>query len=117
MPYAALKPCTYPGCSKLVKHGCCDMHRGEQVDRHNPEHQRLYDRKWQKRRLAWLSTHPWCEECLRGGAYVPATDVHHLHPHRGNREIFITSELESLCHECHSKLTLKEVRGRGAKNV
>lgn len=102
MPDAALRPCSYPGCSRLVKSGRCDMHRGE--TRRDPEIHRLYDRKWQDRRRIHLANHPWCAECMRGGSFVPATDVHHLVPHKGNRQIFMTSPLESLCHSCHSKI-------------
>lgn len=106
MPLAALRPCSYPGCSRLVKGGRCELH---QVGR-DQERQRLYDRKWQRIRMVHLARHPWCEQCMRGGLYVPATDVHHLTPHRGNRAVFMTSDLESLCHSCHSKLTVRESR-------
>jgi len=111
MPNAALRPCSYPGCARLVKSGRCDLHQGE--ERYDPRRSRLYDRHWQKRRMHQLARQPWCEECLRGGAYVPATDVHHLVPHRGDRHIFMTSALESLCHSCHSRKTVKE-QGEGA---
>jgi len=112
MPNAALRPCIYPGCDRLVKSGRCDLHQGE--DQRSPERQRLYDRKWQRTRRIHLASHPWCAECMRGGAFVPATDVHHLVPHRGDRQIFITSALESLCHSCHSKATKIEQQGEGA---
>jgi len=109
MPNAALRPCSYPGCARLVTAGRCELH---QVERDMEIH-RLYDRKWQRIRRLHLAGHPWCEACLRGGLYVPATDVHHLTPHRGNRQVFMTSELESLCHSCHSRETVFE-QGEGA---
>lgn len=103
----ALRICAHIGCHNLVKSGYCDSHQRETGYRHDPERQRLYDRKWQARRRRWLSEHPWCEECLSNGLYVPATDVHHLRAHRGDRSVFISSELESLCHACHSQKTAK----------
>jgi len=112
MPNAALRPCNYPGCARLVKSGRCDLHQGE--DQRDPERQRLYDRAWQRRRRIHLANHPWCESHLVKGEYEPAVDVHHLVPHRGDRQIFITSPLESLCHSCHSKATKAESQGEGA---
>jgi len=100
-----------------VKHGRCELHQSEREFKRDPAVQRLYDRRWQRRRAAHLAAHPWCERCLRGGMYVPATDVHHVLPHRGDPIVFMTSELESLCHSCHSKMTANEVNGRGAEKV
>lgn len=115
MPRAALKPCAHPGCPELVEHGRCAKHqRAEPVKRDKRVH-RLYDRLWGKRRAAWLAEHPWCAECLRQGIYTPATDVHHLVAHRGDANIFHSSPLESLCHACHSKVTMAE--GRGPRKV
>ncbi len=109
MPEAALRPCTYPGCPRLVKAGRCELH----AVKRDAEVHRLYDRRWQRIRRMHLAKNPWCAECLRGGLYVPAVDVHHVTPHRGSRQIFMTSELESLCHSCHSKTTVAESREGG----
>ncbi|GAP11756.1 HNH endonuclease [Bellilinea caldifistulae] len=116
MPKAALRPCRYPGCPELVIEGYCDDHKPFPQKRQS-DYQRLYDRRWQKRREQWLTHHPWCEECLQQGFYIPATEVHHLVPHRGNIEIFLNSPLESLCKSCHSRKTLEEIKGRGAEKV
>jgi 5-methylcytosine-specific restriction protein A len=55
-------------------------------------------------RLAFLSEHPLCAHCLACGIVVPATDVHHLVPRRdgGSDE---ESNLQALCHACHSRVT------------
>ena len=112
MPNSPLRPCTYPGCPRLVAHGRCEVHAVEpRISYHNPEHQKLYGDAWKKRRLYQLAAHPWCELCLQRGIYVPATDVHHIQPHKGNKVTFITSPLQSLCHACHSSLTASEGRG------
>ncbi len=99
----------------LVDHGRCAQHQqGGPVQRDKRVH-RLYDRRWGKRRAAWLAAHPWCAACLRQGIHTPATDVHHLVAHRGDVDVFISSPLESLCHSCHSKATVAE--GRGPQQV
>ena len=114
MPYAALRPCTYPGCTILVRRGRCDEHRQAEISHHYPERQRLYDRRWRKRRRAWLAEHPWCEECLRANIFTPAVDVHHLERHEGDIEKFLTGPFESECHACHSKKTHEEIHATQA---
>jgi 5-methylcytosine-specific restriction protein A len=39
---------------------------------------------------------------------VQATDVDHVVPHRGDIKLFMTGELQSLCHSCHSRKTIAE---------
>jgi 5-methylcytosine-specific restriction protein A len=40
-----------------------------------------------------------------------ATDVDHVVPHRGDRQLFWdTSNHQALCHSCHSRKTGKEKR-------
>lgn len=109
MPYASLKPCTYPGCNELVKNYYrCSKHRTVYVKR-DPERHRLYDRDWQRRRKVQLSKYPFCQECLKEGKYTEAVDVHHVERHEGDRYKFLHSPLLSLCHACHSAITAKEV--------
>lgn len=121
--------CSYPGCSALVESGRCSKHQvadnrkakgrqpsepfrwnddGEssgQIQEHSPS---LYDRKWQKIRFAHLSSNPWCEHCMDRGIYTAATEVHHVFRHDGDKEMFLTSPLLSLCHDCHSRETFLE---------
>ena len=116
MPNAPKKPCAYGGCPNLVDHGYCEQHKTSAravVDQHR-EWQYLYNAtRWKIRRRIQLAEHPWCEECLRANIYVAATDVDHVEPHRGDVVKFFTGELRSLCHPCHSRKTIEEVRGRG----
>lgn len=109
------RPCAYPGCSELVKKGYCDKHQ-RIIDHDRAKANvakaaihRLYDRRWGKRRVAQLSQQPWCEECIKHGQYTPATDVHHVERHRGDRRLFDASALISLCHQCHSRITISQV--------
>jgi 5-methylcytosine-specific restriction protein A len=117
MPSRMMKPCAVPGCSNLVDRGRCEAHAEVMLPayRRDAEVHRLYDRRWQERRMRWLAGHPWCEECLRRGLYVPAVDVHHVVRHRGEIETFVTSPLQSLCHACHSQITAREQGGSPLK--
>jgi 5-methylcytosine-specific restriction protein A len=122
MPYKVKSPCNYPGCPNLVdKGGYCEKHtkvaavQKQMIEKPKRDLaiQRLYDRHWQVRRKRQLAEFPWCADCLRVGHYIGATDVHHVIRHGGDRQIFISSPLISLCHECHSRHTLGEIRGEG----
>lgn len=118
MPKAALKSCAYPGCQVLVAKGMCAQHAAQvQADpaRVHPRDaavHRLYDRRWKRIRMVHLAEHPWCEDCLKEGRYVPAVDVHHEKRHRGDAVTFYTSPLRSLCHACHSRRTVAEIHPR-----
>lgn len=110
MPRAPMRPCAYPGCSVLVERGRCEKHASEAGSFvRNAAWQRLYDRSWQRRRARHLAASPWCEMCLAEGLYTAATDVHHVVAHRGDRAVFVTSPLQSLCKSCHSKVTAGEM--------
>jgi len=117
MPRKTLRPCSYPGCPNLVEGGRCELHKENKGNsrfssiKRDPAVQRLYNLAWERRRASWLAAHPWCEECFDRGLYVGATEVHHVIPHKGDQEIFILSPLQSLCHACHLKKTLGEMRG------
>ena len=123
MPKKAKKPCSYPGCPELVDKGYCEKHRKDsqesptKISKSQPKSSedlrihRLYGRAWQKRRAVQLASHPWCEDCLNVGIYSGATDVHHVIKHGGDPILFNSSPLISLCHGCHSRRTLGEMRG------
>ena len=115
MPYAALKPCSYPGCSNLVKTGRCALHKQDDRVYRDPERDGLYNRRaWKELRVRQLAREPWCAECQRLGVYTPATDVDHVMPHRGDRGKFVDiNNLQSLCHSCHSRKTASEVLNKG----
>lgn len=70
---------------------------------------RGYDPTWQKVRLAYLMANP---VCVTPGCRRPATDVDHIVPHQDGGGRLDRSNLQSLCHRCHSKKTTRDVKQR-----
>lgn len=111
MPTRAKRICPGAGCNVLTDGGRCPRCAGKakQVER-DPAIKQLYNSKrWQERRQRQLAENPWCANCLARGIYVPATEVHHIERHKGDRESFFNGPLESLCKPCHSRETALEV--------
>ena len=51
---------------------------------------------------------------MKKGLLVPATDVDHIIPHKGNEDLMWDEEnLQALCHACHSRKTAAEDGGFG----
>lgn len=93
------------------RHDAAPRRRGE--DRPN-SYQRGYTKAWQRYRLQFLAEHPLCKRCLRKGRSVPATDVDHIKPHRGNEVLFWDARNhQALCKSCHSRKTATEDGGYG----
>ena len=63
---------------------------------------------WRKLRASVLQEEPLCRMCSAQGKTVVATDVDHIHndPSDNRRE-----SLQSLCHECHSRKTARDMGG------
>lgn len=62
----------------------------------------LYGSRWQKARAYFLAKHPLCAEHLKRDAYVEATVVDHVVPHRGDLKLFWdNTNWQSLCKHCH----------------
>lgn len=61
-------------------------------------------RAWQRLRLEQLRTEPLCRYCTELGLTVAATEVDHIRPHRGDRDLaFDPENLQSLCKPCHDR--------------
>jgi 5-methylcytosine-specific restriction enzyme A len=69
---------------------------------------------WLRRRALQLKHYPLCKFCLARGVVMPATVADHVEPHKGNWNLFVLGELQSLCASCHnsSKRYIEE-RGYG----
>lgn len=119
-----MKICKAAGCCRLVPmdsgHKYCIEHqsleRAELERRKNYYHKaghnlwyELYNLpEWKTLRSQKLREQPCCEMC---GA--PATEVHHMRPHNGDRDLFLDYDnLMSICHSCHVRETQKESIGR-----
>lgn len=95
MPIAPRRLCA---CGEKVEAGtycACQIQR----QRERPSaRQRGYDWEWQVERAAFLKVHRVCAEC----GSRPATVVHHIIPHRGNRQLFRDrSNWAAVCKPCH----------------
>ena len=104
--------CRKPGCPGLVRNGVCSkcgpLRRHDQVA-HDTQRgtaaQRGYGGRWQRVRMMFLQAHPLCAACAQQGRVTAATDVHHIVPKReGGSDA--ASNLEALCHACHSRVTV-----------
>ena len=111
MPKRPNPPCRHPGCAALVPYGTkyCERHRSFHPEEARPASDRGYDSAWRKARKRYLEAHPLCVQCTKEGRYTKATDVDHIVPHRGDRDLFWdVKNWQALCHSCHSKKTAAE---------
>jgi len=117
MPNRPPGTCRVPNCPRLSHGGgLCDehkMYRQRQLaeGRHYSDLQRPtatergYGFNWRKLRNAFIRDHPYCADPFGvHGAPVQATDVHHIISKKegGSNDV---SNLQSLCHSCHSRQT------------
>lgn len=65
---------------------------------------------WKRRRREQLERKPVCERCDLRGRVAAATVANHKVPHRGDWELFVRGELESLCKSCHDREVQAEER-------
>ena len=116
MPFKPPKPCAKPGCPNLTHSRYCEQHQAEMnktydMTQRDRELKRFYNSQpWQALRQQKLKRDRFCEECRRGGRLVLATHVDHKHEIRQGGERLDMDNLQSLCHSCHSRKTLKERR-------
>jgi 5-methylcytosine-specific restriction protein A len=77
-------------------------------DRRQPWHQWYSTAWWQRTRDAFFAIpeNVICKKCNR----VPATELDHIVPHRGNIELFKdVKNWQGLCKSCHSAKTAVEI--------
>ena len=108
-----MRVCAEPGCPRLATDTRCEEHRKakrRREDKRRPSsRQRGYDAQWERTRDEYRRRYPHCEE---PGCHEAATDVHHLDGlgplgPRGHD----WSNLVSLCHAHHSRITATEQPG------
>ena len=97
--------CAVMGCPRTARAGesVCDEHARDRDRERGSAHARGYDRDWQVVRLAYLQTHPLCEDCEARGCIVPAALVHHKQAIRAGGDRLSEGNLRALCVDCHAK--------------
>lgn len=86
----------------------CPKHGRRYDAQRSGSYRRGYTRAWKRLRDAFLQAHPHCVDPYRVHRHlVLATDVDHIVPHRGDMRLFWdASNLQALCHGCHSRKTM-----------
>lgn len=116
-----LRPCRHPGCCQLVADGYCEAHRPKRVECRSDaakQWHKLYKLDiWTKElRPTQLAKEPWCRECAKAGVRVKAEEVDHIVDHKGDMALFTDrNNLQSLCHNCHSRKTMRTMRKTAQK--
>lgn len=120
MPSRSSRPCSKPGCPRLVngKDSRCADHAREREQRRGTAAERGYDHVWRALRGRFLIEHPYCVRCMEKGDTVTATQVDHVVPHRGDEHLRTDwNNLQSLCASHHSEKTSTQDGGFGRINV
>lgn len=126
MPHRPGHPCRWQGCTAIVRAGVpyCEAHQREVYRRQDAQRgnagDRGYGARWRRLRMMFLAEHPLCCDPfgVHGEVPVLATDVDHIVPRAagGSDE---ESNLQALCHSCHSRKTVSvdESLGGGIKSL
>jgi len=119
MPHKMPHPCGAPGCPNTVNNGrYCDVHKQSVDEPRGTSARRGYGYKWQQLRRMFLREHPLCADPFsrHGGVPPLATDVDHITRKRdGGTDD--PSNLQGLCHSCHSMKTRAEMGVGGDKSL
>lgn len=113
MPFSAPKPCTYAGCSALVRDGSgrCAKHPKPQFAKAINATKRITGRRLQAMRAALFSSCPLCVACQAQGRITLATQRDHIVP-LAEGGMDDDSNTQGLCEACHSiKSKAESARG------
>jgi len=104
-----MRPCRQARCDKLVKFGYCQEHERERLNAIRRRTVSLSDyktKRWYRLRRITLRDQPICE-CGR-----MTEEVDHIVPVEDGGPMWDESNLQVLCHSCHSRKTNLDVRRR-----
>jgi 5-methylcytosine-specific restriction protein A len=113
MPTAPPLPCPVPGCPSSRPCAAHDAARARARRELRPVWDGWYRlARWTNKtwglRARVLRASPLCVVCRASGRVVPATQVDHIVPHRGDPALFWAFEnLQALCDPCHSAKTAR----------
>ena len=112
MPTSAAKACLHPGCRAKTKRGYCEQHarqRRQQRRRDDPSDDFYASRPWRRLRAMHLQANPLCVVCIEAGRTVAAVHVDHIKTRRERPDLELdASNLQSMCHSCHSRKTIQQ---------
>lgn len=109
MPTAAPKPCSHPGCGKLVRDGSgrCEAHPRPDWRKKPDAPKRMTGRKLQAARKALFEADPLCAMCKAKGVVRLATQRDHIIPlSEGGEDV--PENTQGLCSEHHDEKSLAE---------
>lgn len=115
MPIAAPRPCTKPGCGRLVHDGSgrCALHPKQAWTKRPEATKRMTGRPLQRARAELFAADPLCAECKRHGLVALATQRDHIKPlEEGGADV--TENTQGLCDDCHDAKSKAE-RERGLR--
>lgn len=118
MPPRTPKPCSVQSCGRLTISRYCEAHKHLGWENHQAGRtttQRGYGASWQRDRLKALQRDKYlCQDHLKKGLAVPATDVDHIKAkaHGGTDDLV---NLVSLCRSCHKYKTARERTKKAGK--
>jgi 5-methylcytosine-specific restriction protein A len=111
MPRAAPRPCSHPGCGRLVRDGSgrCELHPRPVWAKRPDGPRRIAGRKRQRLRAQLFAEQPLCVECERQGRVRLATQRDHIVPlSEGGTED--RENTQGLCEDCHAAKSEAERR-------
>jgi len=117
MGYVKKTICSYPGCCEIINGGrFCSRHAKQPRPRLERSHwsarsnEMLYNTtKWRALKRKIIATFNACAIC----GSQEGLEVHHIEPPRGDENLFFAEDnLCVLCHQCHVRVTNREIAGR-----